>query len=109
MHAQGIVIGQGNAISGTNHVAIGQNLEGFYNNAVQIGSTNLNKLYFDNSEIVFEPNIPELQFFTGSEKKIVIGTKSELTDTAGSAGFTMEFSNTTHATPDNPSRYLFPN
>jgi hypothetical protein len=46
----------------------------------------------DNSEIVFEPNIPELQFFTGSEKKIVIGTKSELTDTAGSAGFTMEFS-----------------
>jgi hypothetical protein len=53
MHAQGIVIGQGNAISGTNHMAIGQNLEGFYNNAVQIGSTNLNKLYFDNSEIVF--------------------------------------------------------
>ena len=53
MHAQGIVIGQGNAISGTNHMAIGQNLQGFYNNAVQIGSTNNNKLYFDDSEIVF--------------------------------------------------------
>ena len=57
----------------------------------------------DNSEIVFEPNIPELQFYTGSEKKIVIGTNAELTDTAGSAGFDMEFSNTAHATPDNPT------
>ena len=57
----------------------------------------------DNSEIVFEPNIPELQFFDGSEKKVVIGTKADLTDTAGSAGFDMEFSNTTHATPDDPS------
>jgi len=57
----------------------------------------------DNSEIVFEPNIPELQFFDGSEKKVVIGTKADLTDTAGSAGFDMEFSNTTHATPDSPT------
>ena len=57
----------------------------------------------DNSEIVFEPNIPELQFFTGSEKKVVIGTKSELTDTAGSAGFTMQFSSLAHATPDSPT------
>ena len=57
----------------------------------------------EDGEIVFEPNIPELQFFTGSEKKVVIGTKSDLTDTAGSAGFDMEFSTTTHATPDSPT------
>ena len=57
----------------------------------------------EDGEIVFEPNVPELQFYSGSQKKVVIGTKSELTDTSGSAGFDMEFSTTTHATPDSPT------
>lgn len=66
MHASGIVIGQSNAISGTNHVAIGQNLGGYYNNAVQIGSTDDNKLFFDDFQVVFNTG--------GQQDQIVFNT-----------------------------------
>ena len=54
----------------------------------------------DNSEIVFEPNIPELQMFENGSKKVIIGPQATLTDTAGSTGFTMNFSTVGVATPD---------
>ena len=38
----------------------------------------------EDGEIVFEPNIPELQFYSGSQKKVVIGTNGELSDVSGS-------------------------
>ena len=59
----------------------------------------------DNSEIVFEPNIPELQMFENGSKKVIIGPQATLTDTAGSTGFTMNFSTVGVATPtDNISK-----
>ena len=38
-----------------------------------------NALRDDNSEIVFEPNIPEIQMFSGSEKKVILSPLDELT------------------------------
>ena len=42
-----------------------------------------NALRDDNSEIVFEPNIPELQMFSGTDKKVVISPLTELTSVDG--------------------------
>jgi len=52
----------------------------------------------ENSEIIFDPNIPELQFYTGSEKKVIISPLDTLTDTAG-GGITAEFSTISDADP----------
>jgi hypothetical protein len=52
-HSSGLVLGYSNIISGVNHIAIGNGIKGYYNNTVQIGSSNLNKLFFDNEKIVF--------------------------------------------------------
>jgi hypothetical protein len=59
-----------------------------------------NSLRDNNSEIIFEPNIPELQFYTGSEKKVIIGPQPTLSDIAGSTGIEMTFSSLASATPD---------
>ena len=37
----------------------------------------------DNSEIVFDPSLPELQFYTASEKKVIISPSNALTTTTG--------------------------
>ena len=42
-----------------------------------------NALRDDDSEIVFEPNIPEIQMYSGSAKKVVISPLGELTDVGG--------------------------
>ena len=42
-----------------------------------------NALRDDNSEIVFEPNIPELQMFSGADKKVTISPLTELTSVDG--------------------------
>lgn len=52
-HHSGLVLGYNNNISGVNHIVIGNNIRGYYNNTVQIGSTNINKLVFDNEKVVF--------------------------------------------------------
>ena len=54
----------------------------------------------ENSEIIFEPNLPELQMFADGSKKVIIGPQNTLTDTAGSTGFNMVFSTAGVATPD---------
>jgi len=41
-----------------------------------------NALRDDNSEIIFEPNIPEIQMFSGAEKKVIISPLDELTPIA---------------------------
>lgn len=52
-HHSGIIIGNQNNISGTNHIALGFGLNGGYNNTVQIGSNNYNKILFDDNIVVF--------------------------------------------------------
>ena len=53
LHASGLIFGQENDVSGSRHVVIGNNIQGFYNNAVQIGTNNLNKMYLDDSSVIF--------------------------------------------------------
>lgn len=52
-HMSGLVLGNNNHISGINHIAIGYGLSGNYNEAIQIGTNNENKLYLDNDTVVF--------------------------------------------------------
>lgn len=52
-HMSGLVLGNNNHISGINHIAIGYGLSGNYNEAIQIGTNNDNKLYIDNDTVVF--------------------------------------------------------
>ncbi|MDA7492346.1 tail fiber domain-containing protein [bacterium] len=42
-----------------------------------------NALRDDNSEIVFEPNIPELQMYSGTDKKVIISPLTDLTSVDG--------------------------
>ena len=42
-----------------------------------------NALRDNNSEIIFEPNIPEIQMFADGEKKVIISPLGELTSTEG--------------------------
>ena len=52
-HMSGLVLGNNNHISGINHIAIGYGLSGNYNEAIQIGTNNSNKLYLDDDKVVF--------------------------------------------------------
>lgn len=49
----GIVLGQNTRINGVQNVVIGHNISGTYNNSVQIGSNNSNKVYIDDNSIIF--------------------------------------------------------
>ena len=53
LHASGLIFGQENNVSGSRHVVIGNNISGFYNNAVQIGTNNSNKMYLDDDSVIF--------------------------------------------------------
>lgn len=52
-HNSGIVIGYGNDVSGVSHLVFGHNITGTYNNTLQIGSNNTNKLIIDDASVVF--------------------------------------------------------
>ena len=54
----------------------------------------------EDGEIVFEPNIPELQFYTGSEKKVIIGPQPILSDIGAASGIEMTFTSLASAQPD---------
>jgi hypothetical protein len=53
----------------------------------------------DNSEIIFEPNIPELQMFADGVKKVIIGPQGTLTDTLNAATSSVEFASAAAAKP----------
>jgi len=52
-NGSGIVIGNQNTTSGTKNVVIGYNISGNYNNTVQIGTNNDNKILFNDDLIIF--------------------------------------------------------
>ena len=52
-HSSGIVLGSNNRVSGVKHIVIGHGISGYYNNTVQIGSNNTNKIVLDDFKIVF--------------------------------------------------------
>lgn len=51
-HMSGIVIGHSNHISGINHIAIGHGISGYFDNTLQIGTNNTNKILLDDYRIV---------------------------------------------------------
>ena len=73
------------------------NIQGIINaNSGRIGSwvidENTQALRDDNSEIIFEPNLPEIQLFdTSAAKKVVISPSDTLTDTAGATTTIIEW------------------
>ena len=73
------------------------NIQGIINaNSGRIGSwvidENTQALRDDNSEIIFEPNIPEIQLFdTSAAKKVVISPSDALSDVSGATTTTIEW------------------
>jgi len=73
------------------------NIQGIINaNSGRIGSwvidENTLSLRDDNSEIIFEPNLPEIQLFdTSAAKKVVISPSDTLSDVAGATTSTVEW------------------
>ena len=53
LNNSGIVLGQNTRINGVQNVVIGHNISGTYNNSVQIGTNNSNKVYIDDNSIIF--------------------------------------------------------
>jgi hypothetical protein len=71
-HSSGIILGSNNRVSGVKHIVIGHGISGYYNDAVQIGSNNTNKMILDDRMIVF--NTGEFQnsvYFNSSNGDIV--------------------------------------
>ena len=71
-HSSGIILGSNNRVSGVKHIVIGHGISGYYNDAVQIGSNNLNKMILDDFKIVF--NTGEFQnvvYFNSSNGDVV--------------------------------------
>lgn len=65
-HSSGLIIGYSNNISGVNHLVIGNNITGNFNNTIQIGSNNRNKLIFNNSSIIFNTGLFQTQVYFNS-------------------------------------------
>jgi hypothetical protein len=53
LNNSGIVLGQNIRMSGVRNVVIGHNISGNYNNSVQIGANNSNKIYIDDNSVIF--------------------------------------------------------
>lgn len=53
LNNSGIVLGQNTRINGVQNVVIGHNISGTYNNSVQIGTNNANKVYIDDNSVIF--------------------------------------------------------
>lgn len=52
-HMSGLILGNQNHISGIKNIAIGHGISGTYNDSVQIGTNNTNKMYLDDFSVVF--------------------------------------------------------
>lgn len=57
LNTSGIVLGRNTNISGVKNIVIGYNISGLYNNSVQIGTSNANKIYFDDDGVVFNTGV----------------------------------------------------
>jgi hypothetical protein len=60
-HHGGMILGNRNNITGINNVIIGYNISGTFNNTLQIGTSNSNKIYLDNSRIIFNTGLQQDQ------------------------------------------------
>lgn len=52
-HSSGLILGNHNHISGINNVVIGYGISGNYNQSLQIGTNNINKIYLDDYNVIF--------------------------------------------------------
>lgn len=62
-HSSGITIGYSNNISGVNHIAIGSQLSGNFNNTLQLGTNSSNRIVLDNTNIVFNTGALQASVF----------------------------------------------
>lgn len=69
LHASGLIFGQDNDVSGVRHIVIGNSISGYYNNAVQIGTNNTNKMFLDDDQVVFNTG--------GQQNDIVFNSSTE--------------------------------
>lgn len=53
LYDRGLILGNSNNITGTNNTIIGNNISGVFNNSLQIGTSNNNKIYLDDINIIF--------------------------------------------------------
>lgn len=53
LYDKGLILGNSNNITGTNNTIIGNNISGTFNNSLQIGTSNNNKIYLDDINIIF--------------------------------------------------------
>jgi hypothetical protein len=58
-HMSGLILGNHNHISGISNVVIGHGLSGTYNETLQIGTNNTNKMYLDDYSIVFNTGLSQ--------------------------------------------------
>jgi hypothetical protein len=65
-HSSGLVIGYRNTVSGVNHLVIGNSISGYFNNTVQIGTNNRNKLVFNNNAIIFNTGLFQTNVYFNS-------------------------------------------
>tara|TARA_B100001564_G_scaffold26996_2_gene20025 strand:+ start:1639 stop:6255 length:4617 start_codon:yes stop_codon:yes gene_type:complete len=65
-HSSGITIGYANNISGVNHIAIGSQLSGNFNNTLQLGTNSNNRLVLDNTKIIFNTGALQSAVFFNS-------------------------------------------
>jgi hypothetical protein len=57
LNNSGIILGANTRTTGVQNIVIGHNITGNYNNSVQIGTNNANKIYFDNDGVIFNTGI----------------------------------------------------
>jgi hypothetical protein len=62
-----MILGHRNNITGINNVIIGYNISGTFNNSLQIGTNNSNKIYLDNSRIIFNTGLLQDQVIFKSQ------------------------------------------
>lgn len=75
-HSSGIILGSNNRVSGVKHIVIGHGISGYYNDAVQIGSNNTNKMILDDRMIVFNTGEFQNSVYFNSSNGDVVGNSA---------------------------------
>lgn len=77
INASGIIIGNNNTTSGTKNITLGYNISGNYDNTVQIGTNNTNKILFNDDIIVLNTGALQSNLFIPTSAPDV-GTNEDL-------------------------------
>lgn len=70
-HNSGMVLGNRNNISGINNIVIGYEISGSFNDSLQIGTNNGNKIYLDNTKVIFNTGLLQDQVIFKSRSNTI--------------------------------------